>query len=62
MVAPCPLTVGSLVRFELITGVHNLIEADGVPPNEVYPEFFVDEDGWVYPVSTVVAFHRVTAE
>lgn len=50
------------MRFELITGVHNLIEADGVPPNEVYPEFFVDEDGWVYPVSTVVAFHRVTAE
>jgi hypothetical protein len=50
------------VRFEIRIprgDWEQFVEADGVPPDEMYPEYFVDDDGWIYPAGAVAAFRRL---
>lgn len=52
------------MRFELLTGGHDqvLVEAEGIPPNANYPDFFVGDDGWTYPAASVVCFRPTDEE
>lgn len=44
------------MRFEFAIQGGGYEQGEGIPPNEHYPEWFVTDDGWIYPISVVKAF------
>lgn len=51
------------MRFEIsIRDGGYVPSTEGIPPNDPYPVWFVADDGWVYPITSVVAFKQLEDE